>query len=196
MPRVDEPPVLLLGGGIGAGKSRVAAEFAEHGFEVIEADKVGHDVLERNDDAIAAVAGMWPEAVKDGVVDRGTLAGIVFADSTALAKLESITHPLIGELLARRVELASGPTVVEVPLMKVLSQEPYLRVAVVADHEVREDRAVARGASRSDVRRRMHHQQSDEQWIAWADRVIENTGDWDATVRTVNELIDEVLGNA
>jgi dephospho-CoA kinase len=188
-------PVLLLGGGIGAGKSRVASEFAERGFEVVEADKVGHDVLERNEDAIASVADVWPEAVEDGMVDRQTLAGIVFADPTALARLESITHPLIREILTARIERAQGPVVVEIPLMKVLFKEPYLHVAVVADQDVREDRAVERGANRGDVRRRMENQQSDEQWVAWADRVIENTGDWDATREAVHMVIDEILGD-
>ena len=189
-PDADQHPVLLLGGGIGAGKSRVGSEFAKRGFEVIEADKVGHDVLEHNVDAITSVADVWPEAVEDGVVDRRILARIVFSDSHALATLESITHPLIGEELVGRIELATSPVVVEVPVMKVLSQGPYLRIAVVADEGVREDRAVARGASRNDVRRRMSHQQSDEQWAGWADRVIENSGDWDTTVEMVDKLIE------
>jgi len=188
-------PVLLLGGGIGAGKSRVAGEFSRRGFEVIEADTVGHDVLNSDTGAIAAVAVAWPDAVVDGVVDRTILARIVFSDADALAKLESITHPVIGQVLLRRIGDATGPVVVEIPLMKVLSKGPYLRVAVVADVQIREDRAVGRGASREDVRNRMSHQQSDAQWADWADRVIENSGDWDATAQSVGALIDEVLGN-
>ncbi|MEN8240022.1 MAG: dephospho-CoA kinase, partial [Actinomycetota bacterium] len=188
-------PVLLLGGGIGAGKSRVAAVFAERGFEVIEADTVGHDVLEHDAGAIAAVRAAWPDAVQGGVVDRTTLARIVFADPDALAKLESITHPAIGDTLHQRIEAATAPVVVEVPVMKVLAQEPYVRVAVVADAHVREDRAVVRGASRDDVRRRMRHQPVDTLWVAWADRVIDNSGDWDMTAVAVHALIDEVLGD-
>jgi dephospho-CoA kinase len=188
-------PVLLLGGGIGAGKSRVASVFAQRGFEVLEADKVGHDVLEHNVGAIAAVAAIWPDAVEGGVVDRAALAGIVFADPGALEKLESITHPVIAETLHRRIEAATGPVVVEIPLMKVLAQGPYLRVAVLADMNIREDRAVARGADRDDVRRRMSHQPVDVQWVAWADRVIENSRDWDTTAQTIHALIDEVLNH-
>ena len=188
-------PVLLLGGGIGAGKSRVAGEFSRRGFEVIEADKVGHDVLISDLGAIAAVAAAWPDTVVGGVVDRANLARIVFSDAEALATLESITHPVIGEILRRRIGDAAGPVVVEIPLMKVLSEGPYLRVAVVADVQIREDRAVGRGASREDVRNRMSHQQSDAQWADWADRVVENSGDWDATAESVGALIDEVLGD-
>jgi dephospho-CoA kinase len=188
-------PVILLGGGIGAGKSRIASLFGEVGFEVIEADKVGHAVLEHDLGAIAAVAALWPDTVNGGVVDRAALAQIVFGDSDALAKLESITHPVIGGLLLDRIVGAAGPVVVEVPLIRVLAQEPYIRVAVVADAHIREDRAVERGGNRDDVRRRMSHQESDPQWIAWADRVIENSRDWAVTAVSVNALIDEVLNN-
>jgi dephospho-CoA kinase len=194
-PDATDHPVILLGGGIGAGKSRVASVFAERGFEVIEADKVGHDVLRSNADAIAAVAAVWPETVGDGEVDRAVLARIVFADPDALATLESITHPVIGEILLERIEAAVKPVLIEVPLMKVLAQGPYLRVAVVADGQTRENRAVARGTERDDVRRRMGHQPSDAEWTTWAERSIDNSQIWEHTEVDVHALINEVLGN-
>jgi dephospho-CoA kinase len=188
-------PVILLGGGIGAGKSRVASVFAQRGFEVIEADKVGHDVLRTNTDAVAAVAAAWPETVDDGEVDRAALARIVFAEPHALATLESITHPVISELLLERIETATEPVLIEVPLMNVLTEGLHMRLAVVADSQTREDRAVVRGSDRDDVRRRMDHQPSDAEWIAWADRSIDNSQEWDHTEMGVHALIDEVLGN-
>jgi dephospho-CoA kinase len=188
-------PVVLLGGGIGAGKSRVAAVFAEHGFEVVEADKVGHAVLEDDAGAIAAVAALWPIVVQAGVVDRAALGAIVFRDPAELAKLEAITHPAIAEELERRIETARRPVVVEIPLTKVLAHGPYVRVAVVADEITREIRAVQRGATRDDVRRRMYHQPTDVAWSAWADHVIDNSGSWDVTVGSTNIVIDEVLGD-
>jgi dephospho-CoA kinase len=188
-------PVILLGGGIGAGKSRVASVFLQRGFEVIEADKVGHDVLRTNTDAVAAVAAAWPETVDDGEVDRAALARIVFAEPHALATLESITHPVISELLLERIETATEPVLIEVPLMKVLTEGLHMRLAVVADSQTREDRAVVRGSDRDDVRRRMDHQPSDAEWIAWADRSIDNSQEWDHTEMGVHALIDEVLGN-
>ena len=188
-------PVVLLGGGIGAGKSRVAAVFADNGFEMIEADKVGHGVLEHNVGVIAAVAALWPNSVHGGVVDRGALAAIVFSDPVELAKLESITHPAIREELERRIGDATGPVVLEIPLMKVLAQGPYVRIAVIANEITREMRAVERGARRDDVRKRMAHQPTDEEWSAWADRVIDNSGSWDVTVGATAGVIDEVLGD-
>jgi dephospho-CoA kinase len=188
-------PVILLGGGIGAGKSRVASVFAQRGFEVIEADKVGHDVLRTNTDAVAAVAAAWPETVDDGEVDRAALARIVFAEPDALATLESITHPVIGKMLLDRIETATEPVLIEVPLMNVLTQRSYMRVTIVADVQTREDRAVARGSDRDDVRRRMDNQPSDAEWTAWADRSIDNSQEWDHTEIGVHALIDEVLGN-
>jgi dephospho-CoA kinase len=188
-------PVILLGGGIGAGKSRVALVFAQRGFEVIEADKVGHDVLRTNTDVAAAVAAAWPETVDDGEVDRAALARIVFAEPDELATLESITHPVIGKMLLERIETATEPVLIEVPLMKVLTRGPYMRVAVFANAQTREDRAVVRGSDRDDVRRRMDNQPSDAEWTAWADRSIDNSQEWDHTEIGVHALIDEVLGN-
>jgi dephospho-CoA kinase len=188
-------PVILLGGGIGAGKSRVALVFAQRGFEVIEADKVGHDVLRTNTDVAAAVAAAWPETVDDGEVDRAALARIVFAEPDELATLESITHPVIGKMLLERIETATEPVLIEVPLMKVLTRGSYMRVAVFADAQTREDRAVVRGSDRDDVRRRMDNQPSDAEWTAWADRSIDNSQEWDHTEIGVHALIDEVLGN-
>jgi dephospho-CoA kinase len=169
--------------------------FASHGFDVIEADRVGHGVLEHDAGAIAAVEALWPNAVHGGVVDRTALAAIVFADPAALAKLESITHPAIRDELERRIGDATGPVVVEIPLMKVLAQGPYIRVAVVADEITREARSVERGASRDDVRRRMDHQPTDEEWSAWADHVIDNSGRWDPTADTTTAVIKKVLGD-
>jgi len=186
---------VLLGGGIGAGKSRVASVFADRGFTVVAADEVGHAVLRDDRAAIAAVADLWPEAVSDGAVDRATLAGIVFADRAALMQLEAITHPAIVARLREEIAAADAPVVVEIPVMKVLAKEPYLRVAVIADAQMREDRAVARGSNRDDVRRRMRLQPSDVQWIVWADRVIDNSGDWDETASIVHDMISEVLAD-
>jgi dephospho-CoA kinase len=192
---VSGDTVLLLGGGIGAGKSRVASLFADAGCTIIEADAVGRSVLERGTGAVDDVAELWPEVVADGVVDRAALARIVFADAEELARLEAITHPEIGRLINEGIEAANGPVVVEIPVMAILSESPYVRVAVIADASVREDRAVARGGDRADVRRRMSHQPSDAQWVAWADSVIDNSGAWSHTSSAVAALITEVLGN-
>src|SRR5665811_1122278 len=82
---------ILVGGGIGSGKSRAGLRFAELGATVVEADRLGHEVLEPDGAAFATVAELWPEVLVDGHIDRRALAVIVFADSARL-KAVSYTH--------------------------------------------------------------------------------------------------------
>ncbi|MFO0959627.1 MAG: dephospho-CoA kinase [Isosphaeraceae bacterium] len=88
--------VLGLIGGIGAGKSRVAAEFAEAGAFVLDADRVGHALLDQKPAREEVVARFGPEvlAADDPErIDRKALGALVFQDPGARADLEKILHP-------------------------------------------------------------------------------------------------------
>ncbi len=197
VPSVDV--VVLLGGGIGAGKSSIAALFAERGYEVIEADLVGHEVLATDPEVLAAVINRWPAVVSDGVIDRAGLAGVVFSDPAELRHLEQITHPRIRAAIADRIASTEASlVVVETPLtgMGVATDITTVRVAVLADHDVRLARAVMRGGDAADVERRMRSQDDDATWRAWADHVVDNSGAWTLTERTVLTLIDGIARDA
>ena len=99
-----DKPVIGLVGGIGAGKSTVAAEFSRLGCCAIDADAVGHAVL-RESDVRQAVAETFGGGVLDaaGEVDRKALAGVVFQHEAALAKLNALTHPRIAARISQRV---------------------------------------------------------------------------------------------
>ncbi len=183
---------VLPGGGIGAGRSATADLFVKAGFLWIGADGIGTEVLRPDTEATWAVARFWPEAVKDGVVDREALAGIVFSDSADLARLEAITHPAIAAEIERRVADTPGDVIVEVPLTHLVPSRDWTKVAVVADEEIRIARAVERGGDPADVRRRVSSQVSDDEWIVWADFVIDNNHAWSTTAGTVQTVIHEV----
>ncbi len=188
-------PVVLIGGGIGAGKTSVSRVFQDHGFSVISTDEIGRDVLAEGSPGVGAVARLWPRVVRDGVVDRAALARIVFGDAVALEALEAITHPVIERRARDQIVACGGPVVVEVPVMKVFEDDPFTRIAVVADTEVRIARAVARGATRKDVLQRMSHQPTQDEWRAWADVVVDNTGAWAHTEASVEAIIDTVTAD-
>ncbi|MGI9665975.1 MAG: dephospho-CoA kinase [Acidimicrobiia bacterium] len=184
---------VVLGGGIGAGKSTVAELFGDHGFGLIIADEVGREVLSPGTKAVDQVARRWPRAVVDGVVDRAALAQIVFADESELDALEAITHPYISQRISDGLVAAGDrPMLVEVPVLSVASRFAAVRIAVVADSEVRIARAVQRGNEVEDVRRRVAAQPTDAEWIEWADRVIDNSGSWAETERVVLSIIEEM----
>ncbi len=98
--------VIGLTGGIGSGKSTVAAFLAELGAAVIDADRVGHEVLSRGSEAWQQVVATFGRQIlnPDGEIDRSRLGGIVFGNPGALSKLNSIMHPPIGEMVAARLK--------------------------------------------------------------------------------------------
>ena len=113
-----------LTGGIGSGKSTVAAILSELGASVIDADKVGHDVYLPGSEGFRLVREAFGDGVvgADGTIDRKALGARVFADPALLARLNAIVHPLIGAEIRRRIEAARAgaptrPIVVEAAIM-------------------------------------------------------------------------------
>jgi len=188
-------PIVLVGGGIGAGKTSVLRIFQEHGFAIISTDDVGREVLAPGSPAIQEVYRLWPDVVEGGVVNRQALAEVVFGDPGELERLEAITHPEIERRVRVDIDRRTGPIAIEVPVMKVLRDDTFTRIAVVADHDVRTARAVTRGATRDDVEQRMANQPSDAEWRDWADVVFDNSGAWAHTEESVRSLIAELLGD-
>jgi dephospho-CoA kinase len=100
-PSAPDKPVIGIVGGIGAGKSTVAAELAALGCAVIDADAIGHELL-RNPRIRRRLRARWGEGVllPDGKVNRGALGAMVFASPADLKALNRIMHPAI----RRRIE--------------------------------------------------------------------------------------------
>jgi dephospho-CoA kinase len=174
-----------LTGGIGSGKSTVAAILSELGASVIDADKVGHDVYLPGSEGFRLVREAFGGAVvaADGTIDRKALGARVFADPALLARLNAIVHPLIGAEIRRRIEAARAaaptrPIVVEAAIMLEAGWRFFDRVwIVVVSPEVAIARVMAsRGLSRAEVEARLAAQMSNEERRRHADLVIENDG--------------------
>jgi dephospho-CoA kinase len=89
----EQPFILCLTGSLGMGKSRTAQFFAEQGVLVYDADAVVHELYAN--EAVPVIDRAFPGAVVEGKVDRVKLAALVLGDNAALARLESIVHPLV-----------------------------------------------------------------------------------------------------
>jgi len=175
---VTDPARVLLGGGIGSGKSAAAALLSAMGAAVLSADRAAHRVLEPDGPAAAEVSARWPAAVVEGRIDRRALAAIVFRDGAALAELELITHPAIARLLAEAVaRVDARVVVVEMPLLIDLLGPGWRWVVVDAPDEVRLARLEARGMGREEAVRRMGAQPTREEWLGRAELVVDNGGD-------------------
>lgn len=166
----------VLGGGIGSGKSEVRRLLAEQGIPTIDADSIGHIVLEPTGPAFVEVSARWPEVVDEGVINRRRLGEVVFGDPAQLQALESITHPHIFDTIRTRVQEIGSGVVVEMPLMGRRLGEDWRQIVVDCRDEIRVERAVARGLDESDVRARMAAQPSRGEWLGEADLVIPNHG--------------------
>ena len=184
---------ILLGGGIGAGKSAVGHRLALRGLLFVESDNLGHETLEPGGAAFSEVARRWPEALKDGVIDRSALARIVFSDEDQLKELEAMTHIHIVRRIAE-IGSQSNLLVVEVPVMLELEGD-WTKVYVAAPRSVRRERAIRRGGTPRDVDYRMDRQADHRTWTAWADEIITNGGTIDGLDRAVDALWSRLLTN-
>ncbi|GAA4355379.1 dephospho-CoA kinase [Angustibacter luteus] len=170
-----------LTGGIGAGKSTVAAQLANLGAVVADADRFAREVLAPGTPGLAAVAAEFGPAVLagDGSLDRAALGRLVFADESRRRALEQITHPLVAQRTAQVLDDAGPEAIVvhDVPLIveKQMGALYHLVLVVHASERVRIDRLLAsRAMSRDDVRARIAAQADDGQRRAAADVWLDN----------------------
>ncbi len=188
--------MVALTGGIGSGKSRVAALFAERGVPVLDTDVLARELVEPGQPALAAIVERFGEAVldADGRLDRRRLRERVFADESARRDLEAILHPRIRETVRQRIRTLDAPyCLVVVPLLVETGGYDWVdRVLLVdAPATVRERRVIERDAvDAGQVRRIMAAQATDEARRARADDRIDNTGDLSALEERVNDLHD------
>ncbi len=186
--------VVGLTGNIGSGKSTVARVLKELGALVIDTDRVARDVVAPGTPALQKIADTFgPQVLNpDGTLNRQQVAEIVFTDSQARERLNGIVHPEIRKVLLQaiadyRKSGAAPLLVIEAPLMietglHLLMDEVWLVTVAPATQLAR---VTARDGSEEEARRRMNAQMPQEEKIPLARRIIDNSGDLDATRRQV-----------
>src|SRR4051794_21108784 len=132
------PPVLIVGltGGIGAGKSTVAALLVERGAALVDTDLIARQVVEPGGAAFDAVVERFGGGIlrPDGTIDRPALAAIVFNDRQALKDLNGITHPAVGKVMAEQVAVHAGTddvVILDIPLLAERGKEAFGVVGVI-----------------------------------------------------------------
>lgn len=191
-----------LTGGIGCGKSTVAAILRELCVPVLDLDQVAREVVEPGQPALLAIAARWPTSVVDGRLDRKALGAIVVADASARAALEAITHPLIWERmeswLAARAGEGATEAVVEAALMvETGSYRRYDALVVVScSPSVQAARLAAReGYDAATVAKWQAAQLPLAEKAALADVVIDNDGDVQALRVRVLDAWQKFIGS-
>lgn len=182
-----------LTGGIGSGKSTVAAMLVAQGASLIDTDGIARALAAPGGAAMPAIAAAFgPELVApDGGLDRARMRELAFGHPETKRKLESILHPLIGQECERQAQAASGALIVfDVPLLVESKRWRAIveRVLVVdASEEIQLQRVVARSAWTAEAVRAVIAQQAGRPLRrAAADAVICNEN------LTLAQLEDEV----
>jgi dephospho-CoA kinase len=190
-----------LTGGVGSGKSTVAAMVRELGAEVVDADEASHAIYEPGTPGFAEVVREFGEDfLRDGRIDRQRLGELVFNDADARRRLNAIVHPLVREWMAAgtaEAALRGAEVVVEVvPLLFENGLERLFStiVLVYVPEELQLERLVkGRGLAPERARAMIAAQMPIEEKRRLAHHVIDNSGTLDRTRAQVDQLWAHLL---
>ena len=186
---------IALTGGIATGKSTVCSILRLHGFKVIDADVVAHQVLQESAGEVAHTFGA--DFVREGVVDRKALGRLIFSDSAAKKQLEMIVHPKIRQQILDQcavLETKEVPYFVDIPLFFETGAYPIQRIVVVyAPAALQKARLTQReGLTAQEAQKRIAAQEDIESKRQKATWVIDNSGDIKALTANVEAFVREI----
>ncbi len=192
--------VIGLTGSIGMGKSTTAGLFADEGVLVHAADEAVHALYAPGGAAVTPIQKAFPEAVRDGAVDREALTRRVTGDAQALRQLEAIVHPLVARLRDDFVHKAraGGATavVLDVPLLFEAGQAEGVDAVVVASApaDVQRERVLVRpGMTAAKLEALLERQLPDAEKRARADFVVDTGHGVEPARRQVRQILRTVL---
>ena len=190
-------------GGIGSGKSTVAAEFAKLGCKVIDADKIAHELLVRRT-IKEQITTYFGRDVLDskGNIDRKRLGEIVFADDDKLSLLNGLTHPHVMERVEELIEQYNRQNqvkaiVLDMPLLVEVGWNRRCDRLIFVDCEqkIRAERAKKKGFDKNQIKIREKFQISLDNKLSFADNTVENNSDFSALVRQVADIFSDIMNN-
>lgn len=171
--------LIALTGGIGSGKSTVAAEWVRLGATEIDADLLAREVVEPGQAGLERLVAEFGHQILDanGQLNRTKLAELSFADSSVRKRVEEILHPLIQALAIERTSSNPESVIVYTIPLFAETQSPLKFdkvVTISCPEEIRVERLVKRGMTQEDAVRRISAQATDEQREELADLVIDS----------------------
>lgn len=186
--------VVALTGGVGSGKSSVAAHLLGLGTPVIDADAISYALTAPGSPVLDLIAEAFDARFigADGHLDRTAMRALVFADPAARARLEAILHPrIVSEIQRQLVQLSARYAVLEIPLLFETGQTELAdRILVVDLPEAKQIRRVRRrsGLGVAEIQAIIDSQVSRSRRLAGADDVIDNSGNPQALAVQVDRL--------
>ena len=194
--------VIGITGGVGAGKSAVLKYLAEKpGVRVVEADEVGHLLMEPGTECFCRIREHFGEGVirEDGTLDRAAVAKIVFSDEKELAWQSGLMHPAVKQWIREAIEeeRTKGNCRLFVVEAALLIEDHYEEICsefwyIAAEKEVRRARLKeTRGYSDEKIDAIFANQKPDEEYRKHCARVIENNGTKEEVYGQIDRLLEE-----
>jgi dephospho-CoA kinase len=172
--------IIGLTGGIGSGKSAVANFFQDEGITVIDADELAREVIDKNSPGYKSIVDYFGSKILDsnGLIDRAFLRKEAFDDDKKKKVLESIIHPLVKDLMTKRIATSNSVySIIMVPLIfETNSMSNYNRILVIdCDPKIQLERATLRdNNSNEQIQKIIDSQCSREERLSIANDVIPN----------------------
>ncbi|MGC8544959.1 MAG: dephospho-CoA kinase [Athalassotoga sp.] len=189
--------LIAITGGIATGKSVISRYLRSLGYPVIDADVIGHEVLDREDVKAQIIAHFGDVLDLDGNVDRKKLGLIVFSDKDKLRELNEITHQKItDEILNQAKELAivNDEIFVEAAVLFEMGLDKCVDFVIVADcpDEMRIQRMILRDhLNYQEALKRIHSQMQREEYLKRADLIVDTSGDINRTFDQIFEMLNK-----
>lgn len=189
--------MLVLTGGIAAGKTAVSDLFAQRGVPVIDTDRIAHEIVEPGQPALQRIIKAFgPEFLgADGRLDRKKMRNAIFSSPRQKTRLESILHPAIASEVNHRIAQIAAPwCILVVPLLAETSLFPWIDRVLVVDVEesVQIKRVMARDKiSQQQARSILDAQTGRQQRLALADDILDNSGTLKQLEARVDKLYDK-----
>ena len=204
MENPGEKPIIGILGGVGSGKSTVAAEFAKLGCKIIDADRIAHELLERKD-VREKVVSVFGEGILDsaGKIDHKKLGDMVFADGDRLSALNKIIHPLVLGRAEQLIERYSRENqvkaiVLDMPLLVEVGWAERCDKLIFVDcrRQLRVDRAKKIGIiGKNQHKIRENFQISLDKKVVIADNTVDNNSDFSGLAKQVADIFSHIENN-
>jgi dephospho-CoA kinase len=175
--------VVGLTGGIASGKTTVANLFAEYGIQLVDADVIAREVVQRGSKGLSIITEHFGNEIllPDGQLDRAALRSKVFNNEAQRLWLNSLLHPMIRQTMLEQVNTSTSAYVIMVvPLLFENQLDSLVTTTLVVDisPELQISRTMQRdGVSQQQVEHILASQMSRQQRIDKADHIIDNQGD-------------------
>jgi dephospho-CoA kinase len=203
--KAGKKPIIGILGGIGSGKSTVAAEFVKLGCGLIDADKIAHELLEKKSvkEKIINLFGRNILDSSEEKISRKKLADIVFTDSEKLSMLNGIIHPLVLKQVEELIEQFNQQNqvkaiVLDMPLLVEVGWEKRCDKLIFVDCEEkkRAERAKRMDFDKNQLKIREIFQISLDNKATIADNTIVNNSGFSALVKQVADKFSYIMDNS